>query len=958
MLALASLPQVAAAQSVAPASTPAPTPTPSPATANDRPVRTYSGALTPYVGNIRTFQGDVDPLVGNIRTFQGDLGPYIGNIRTFSGSINPYVGNIRTFWGDLTPKSGDLDPMIGNIRTFSGEFSVSSQDILTLWSGLQGNTSTSGFDTLAQKLNAFVAASRVTWGAAVQKKTGLSFAEGFANPLLAKYGIDLAKPESLAGLDEYSRSMFFLEWYDNAVELSGLDHVDHWMNEINWSPAVTKTIGEGKRSIIGLLDFTVTGDGTQNITKYDGISTFTNGHGAAVASLMIAAHDGKGVMGIAPMASVVAYNPFDASGTAGWADVRNGVAMLAKNGASIVNMSLGVPGWTLNEGWNTVFSDPAVSAAAKGVVFVIAAGNDGSTQTQNIAWNKATNPNIVVVGSVDPSGKISSFSNQPGTACLVDTKTCASGDRLMDRFVVAPGELILVSDGQGGVTRASGTSFAAPLVSGTIALLHDRWPWLANYPKETVDIILQSSKDLGAPGTDPVYGRGELDVTAALSPLSFDNLKWYQYDKKGKIVEAQEKKIRDPKQQALWEAAGMFFYAYEDVGATFRDFAIPVSSKLVDQTAMASTGSMEYLQSYIYSRFMTWATATAAKGVPKFALANFSSAVPTSMGVGMQMAVAPRTFLAGYRQSTVPYQTAVRFNGLDDRLSFTVGEGDGAAVMGSQNGFGLSTDYDPYLGGANPLMGFASGGGYAQTSLNFGDHWNIAVGLTERTVKRDLDRLDYLDHYALGSIDPAQTGAQTFTIKYSANEAVSLNVSYTRLRETNALLGVQSLDPNDFADGSTTDGLSFGANAQITPTLSLTAAGTTSRTRANDQGGSFSIADGGLTSTSFQVALIKEKLIGRNDSVRLTVAQPMHLEGGGLDYTTVQVVNRQTGELGPVTQRFAITAPRRQFVGEMQYRWGGDSAIQMSLFGRAKLQGTATDMLPDLMAGAGFRLAM
>ena len=122
-----------------------------------------------------------------------------------------------------------------------------------------------------------------------------------------------------------------------------------------------------------------------------------------------------------------------------------------------------------------------------------------------------------VVGSVDPLGAISSFSNQPGTACLLDNGVCSSGHHLYDRFMVAPGELILVSDGQGGLERRSGTSFAAPLVSGAITLLHDRWPWLRNYPQETAQIILSSAKDLGAPGPDPVYGYGLLDANAAVT---------------------------------------------------------------------------------------------------------------------------------------------------------------------------------------------------------------------------------------------------------------------------------------------------------------------------------------------------------------------------------------------------------------------------------------------------------
>jgi len=36
-------------------------------------------------------------------------------------------------------------------------------------------------------------------------------------------------------------------------------------------------------------------------------------------------------------------------------------------------------------------------------------------------------------------------------------------------------------------------------VSGAVALLHDRWKWLANYPKVTNYVILNTAKDLGAP---------------------------------------------------------------------------------------------------------------------------------------------------------------------------------------------------------------------------------------------------------------------------------------------------------------------------------------------------------------------------------------------------------------------------------------------------------------------------
>ncbi|RYG86709.1 MAG: hypothetical protein EON59_09340, partial [Alphaproteobacteria bacterium] len=890
-----------------------------------------------------------------------------GNIRTFWGDINPYEGDLNAFWGNIRTfndgtTSNTVSPLWGNIRTFSGTLGAQWGNIRTFWGNIRTFGEAPGdYATLTNMLGSMVNSSESFWGSAVQAQSGQSFRAGFADPLLARYGIDLADPSSLGRLDANTRERFFLDWYDGLMNFSGADHVDHWMSQIHWSPAITTTIGEGRDSIIGLLDFSVTGEGTRSITRYDGISTFSNGHGSAVASLMVAAHDGRGVMGIAPMASVVAYNPFDSTGTAGWSDIRNGVLMLAQNNASIINMSLGVPGWTLHQGWNDVFSDPAVAAATRSSVFVAAAGNDGSTQTQNITWNFATNPALIVVGSLDPAGQISSFSNRPGTACLVTTSgVCTAGNRLMDRFITAPGEMILVADGLGGVTRMSGTSFAAPLVSGTVALLHDRWPWLANYPRESVDIILRSARDVGEPGVDPVYGWGILDVTAALSPLSFNGLKWYEYDAKGKIKEAQANKIRDPKEVAKWEAKGMFFYAYEDIGATFRDFAIPVSTKLVGQSALSSTGSMEYLQSYIYSRFIAWVNAggkgTGARGFAGFSAFNgFSASVPNSSGLNVSMAVAPKTRLAGYMGSSMPYQTAIRFAGPDDRISLTMGQADAAPLMAGGT-FGFASDFDPVTGGANPLLGYASGGGFFETSVKLSDRWTLSSGLSDRILKRDLDQLDIMDRFALGSIDPYHAGAQHVTIGYD-DGAVKLTGTYTRLRESNGMLGIQSLDANDFADGTTTDGVTLGSELGITPTLTLAATATMSRTRPGGEGQqSIAVSSEGMMSSAWQVGVTKDRVLGKTDSVRMTLAQPMHLESGSVDLTTVQVVNRQTGELGPVTQRFALGIPERQLVGEIAY---GASLLEgkaeASLFGRATLQGQTSGQLPGFVAGAGLK---
>jgi hypothetical protein len=47
-------------------------------------------------------------------------------------------------------------------------------------------------------------------------------------------------------------------------------------------------------------------------------------------------------------------------------------------------------------------------------------------------------------------------------------------------------------------------------------------------------------------------------------------------------------------------------------------------------------------------------------------------------------------------------------------MTFKLGEGDGSHALMPENGFFMRSDFDPALGGVNPVLGFASGGAYAQ----------------------------------------------------------------------------------------------------------------------------------------------------------------------------------------------------------------------------------------------------
>jgi hypothetical protein len=926
----------------------------------NRPVRPYYGNINPFWGNINPFYGNINPFYGNINPFWGNINPFYGNINPFWGNINPFYGNMMVYADAGISADGYVKPKWDDMSRFWAGYGQSWDSITTQWRAIdpQRPGAAAGYASLARNLQGVVDGSQAFWGAAVRSRSGADFMAAFGQPMLAKYGIDLDDPSSLARLDEVARQSFFLEWYDGLMEYSGADHPDWWMRAVNWTPALTATLGQGKRATVGILDFSIVGDDvTKNVVKYDGISTFSNGHGTAVASLIVAPQDGKGVMGIAPNATVVAYNPFDSTGTANWVDISTGIKMLTNNGANVVNMSLGVPGWTLNPGWNGVFSDGKITKLLDHTVFVIAAGNDGSSQTANVQWDFGKNPAFLVVGSVDPSGKISSFSNRPGTACLTHGGSGRCDDPLMNHFIVAPGELILVSDGQGGVTRVSGTSFAAPLVSGAIALMQGRWPWLANFPDEEVSIILKSARDLGAPGVDPVYGAGELDVTAAMSPLDMNKLSWYRPGLLGLAVPTSVRMVQQPSQLAKWEASGVYFTAFETIGATYRDFQIPLSTRLFGQKVMAADGSQQYLQDYLTSRTIDWINTgnglASRAGFSSFA--DRGGSLPNS-DVSLSMALAPRTRVYGYRQSANPYQAALRLASADGRTGVRLGFGDGAVALGRQAGFGLVSDYDAYAGGANPLLGMASGSAYANVDVALTRDLTVSTGYTARNLRRDTRMMTWTQLATFGA-QQDKAAAQTVSLTYTPARAVTLTAAFTRLAEDRAVLGVRSIDPQDFGRGSVSEGVTLGAALDVGHGLSLAGSATRSRTGSRGKDQALSIADGGIIASSYEFALAKEHLFDRHDRLRLAVSQPMHIDRGSFDFASVEVVDRDTGALGVVTQTFAVPGAARQFVGEMLYARPLGRLGEISLFGRAQLRSAATpEGTPRLMGGTRFRI--
>jgi hypothetical protein len=886
---------------------------------------------------LQPFHGDISPFYGDISPFHGDISPFWGDISPFWGDISPFHGDISPFWGDISPFHGDISPFYGDIAPFWGDISPFMEELRSHWGDISPfEEGSSDYDALQGDFEALISRSEAFWGAAVQGQTGQSFRDGFAAELFERYGIDLEDASTLDGFSEVDRARFMFDWYDGLMAFSGRDHVDHWMRTANWSPALAQSAGAGQGVVIGLFDFTPAGAGVEMMDwRYEGYGNVGAGHGAAVASLLAADHDGMGIMGIAPNAVIAGYNPFDASGTTNWDDIATGLYRLRQSGASVVNLSLGLPGATFAPDWAGLYADPLVRSSLRDTVFVHAAGNEGVAQTQNIDWNFSTNASIIVVGSVGPSGVISPFSNTPGTACLMNNGVCQ--ERLMNRFIVAPGEWILTSDGQGGVMRQSGTSFAAPLVSGAVALLQGRWGWLKNYPYETAEVLFRTARDLGAPGVDPVYGRGMLDIAASQAPVSMANL--YQRTTSGERVALTTSGTGG----SLLGAVDGYVTVYEDIGATYRDFRIPVSTNLSTVNSTPTTS--------LLSTTSTRTTRTSRRS--EFA-DDFTAQVANPFGWDMQMTLSPLPAGEFMRDGEMPYAFDLMLAD-GDGLALYAGRGYGALALAGQFGFDASS-YATDVGGANPILGLASGGGYIAAELPLGGGFSFSAGFTERQSQTfEADVFTGEERPLFEEFAPYKSAAAHVLLRQSISEGFSISAAYTYLREDDGLLGLQSVNPEDFAAGTETDAATFGLDWAPNARFNMALSATFGRTRSNG-GQSLAIGEDGVAVSAFEAAFDFTGVFGRNDVARLRIAQPLHVDGGSLDVTSIDVVDRETGELGAVTQSVQLGGGERQYLVEGAYAAPlFDGQGEISAFARIDASEDGAEPV-EQMVGARFSL--
>ena len=883
-----------------------------------------------------------------------------GDTKSFYNGVNPYSTD-TSFWGTINPqaplKDSQGNPIPGamsysTIAPFWTRLEIRWADIDEDWAD-RAEDHKSQARTVVD-LQSMITTAESFWGAYFRTRFNTSYYDKVVAPILKQRGVDLSRPSSLNALDETSRERLFLQIYDTTMDYVPAPRVDYWMGMTHWTPALAQTQASVNASTVGLIAYT-TADPIGGAPGWNGnAGDVTRSQGDTLASLIAARPVNGKAMGVSPYTTVTGYNPFVTDPTTGaisgdWDQIGSGIGFLSARGASIIDISVASPGYALSPSWANLVTDIDVLLANGTTLFVVAAGNDGRKQTVNVGMDALYAPSLIVVGSVGLDGVISKFSNRPGNVCLINEPICAPGDLLSRHFLVAPGELVLANTASGGVTRVSGTSYSASLVTGAAALIQSRWPWLTQFPDVTADILFKTATPLGkAAGSDrdwANYGYGLLNIQAAQSPLSYDNLIYYKSTTKNgvttKVPQTVSQVVSTIKtgSQASFNSSGLFFSGIEPLLGTFRDFRIPLSSKLVGQSTDTSAAVSQPFQAFLTSGLSTWAKthsfADETNGLLDGRSLGFaqSSAPAARFGdLDVRMKLAENTPADGYRQSAVGVKSEIALTTKGAALRF--GYGDGAPVLDGMAGLGFGKDYDTQRSGANPLLALASGGEFMNLNADVAKGLAVSAGVTRRHDRRDFSQIGVNTPTESSGAYAYEAEAEHVGAALALSPRLVLRTSLTRLQEATGLLGLQSMDRGDLSKGSVSNGQSVGLDVALADDLLFTASGTWTTTTTRGQQ-ALSIAGGGLQGFAAEAALAKANLFAQGDTLRVTVSQPMRVVSGALQYQDYGVVDRQTGALGVITQTVSAASPQHPVAVDLLYQRTLGRA-NIAFYGRAE----------------------
>jgi minor extracellular protease Epr len=256
-----------------------------------------------------------------------------------------------------------------------------------------------------------------------------------------------------------------------------------------------KNKGEGVSIMVcdtGIIDH----EDLKNNIDYDKARSFIDnedyvdhqGHGTCVAGIIAAKESGFGIVGVAPNSKIIPVKSLSNKGFTASKSLEKTLEYALQIKPDIVNMSLGG-----KRQQGDLFHSFIRKLESINIPVVCAMGNYG----ENYSCFPADYPETIGVTSYRRDRNISKFSSRSNNADFA-----------------LPGENILTTNLNNQYSIVNGTSFAAPFLSGLLAIiLSEAKKQNKNYTiSELKNLLIQSSDDYGVEGKDRLFGYGIINV--------------------------------------------------------------------------------------------------------------------------------------------------------------------------------------------------------------------------------------------------------------------------------------------------------------------------------------------------------------------------------------------------------------------------------------------------------------
>jgi type VII secretion-associated serine protease mycosin len=284
----------------------------------------------------------------------------------------------------------------------------------------------------------------------------------------------------------------------------------YWLSDYGFTSAWESSRGEGV--LVAIIDTGIDpshpalsgavsgGTDVSGLGSSDGLTAVgaNSYHGTMVASLLAGRGTGSdslaGVIGAAPEAKLLSVSmAFGVDGLDTDDQLARGVIWAVDNGAQVINLSLTRNSTSWPKSWDEAF----LYAFENDVVIVAAVGNRAAG-TEFISA-PATIPGVIAVAGLDREGKASESYSLEGFSASVS----------------APAEDLVAAYPGGEYRIWSGSSAAAPIVAGLVALIRAKYPDL-NAPSVVNRVLLSANRE-GIDGFSTAYGYGRIDAELALN---------------------------------------------------------------------------------------------------------------------------------------------------------------------------------------------------------------------------------------------------------------------------------------------------------------------------------------------------------------------------------------------------------------------------------------------------------